>query len=188
LQFLEGNHFINHGAVDAEPLSRTISHANKTWSLSFMDLNLNTAIAPSYREVLDTYIASADGVILLYDITSRSTFEHLIQHTYLQIWHCRNTVFIKDGTEGRMQGAKKRFGCVVVGNKKDMIDRDEGARQVKKEMADQWAASQGFRHIEVSSNQREEIEDAVRAMVDSVQRARRMDARDLSDSKSDGKG
>jgi predicted GTPase len=84
-----------------------------------------------------------------------------------------------------MQGLKKRFGCVVVGNKKDIIDRDEGKRQVKKEMADQWASSQGFRHIEISSNERKEVEDAVQALVDSVQRARRMDAKDIRDSKSD---
>ncbi|RII23982.1 hypothetical protein CUC08_Gglean012814 [Alternaria sp. MG1] len=131
---------------------------------------------------------SADGVVLLYDVTSLFSFDHLIQHTYLQIWQCRNTVFIKDGAEGRMQGLKKRFGCVVVGNKKDIIDRDEGKRQVKKEMADQWASSQGFRHIEISSNERKEVEDAVQALVDSVQRARRMDARDIRDSKSDVKG
>lgn len=87
-----------------------------------------------------------------------------------------------------MQGLKKRFGCVVVGNKKDIIDRDEGKRQVKKEMADQWASSQGFRHIEISSNERKEVEDAVQALVDSVQRARRMDAKDIRDSKSDVKG
>ncbi|CAN9337478.1 unnamed protein product [Alternaria alternata] len=131
---------------------------------------------------------SADGVVLLYDVTSLFSFDHLIQHTYLQIWQCRNTVFIKDGAEGRMQGLKKRFGCVVVGNKKDIIDRDEGKRQVKKEMADQWASSQGFRHIEISSNERKEVEDAVQALVDSVQRARRMDAKDIRDSKSDVKG
>ncbi|CAG5178823.1 uncharacterized protein ALTATR162_LOCUS8893 [Alternaria atra] len=137
---------------------------------------------------MDTYIASAHGVVLLYDITSLFTFDHLIQHTYLHIWHCRNTVFIKDGTEGSMQGVRKRFGCVVVGSKKDIVDEDKGKRQVKKEMAEQWAASQGFRHIEISSNERKEVEDAVRDLVDSVQRARRMDARDVRDSKSDGKG
>ncbi|KAF7677846.1 hypothetical protein GT037_004705 [Alternaria burnsii] len=188
LQFLEGKHFISHGPVDSEPLSRTISYANETWSFSFIDLNLNSDISPRYREVLNTYIASADGVVLLYDVTSLFSFDHLIQHTYLQIWQCRNTVFFKDGAEGRMQGLKKRFGCVVVGNKKDIIDRDEGKRQVKKEMADQWASSQGFRHIEISSNERKEVEDAVQALVDSMQRARRMDARDIRDSKSDVKG
>ncbi|CAN9429787.1 unnamed protein product [Alternaria alternata] len=151
-------------------------------------LNLNSDISPRYREVLHTYVASADGVVLLYDVTSLFSFDHLIQHTYLQIWQCRNTVFIKDGAEGRMQGLKKRFGCVVVGNKKDTIDRDEGKRQVKKEMANQWASSQGFRHIEISSNERKEVEDAVQALVDSVQRARRMDAKDIRDSKSDVKG
>ncbi|KAG9189443.1 hypothetical protein G6011_06311 [Alternaria panax] len=186
--FLEGKHFISHGSVDSEPPSRTITHAKETWSLSFIDLNLNSDISPRYREVLDAYVASADGVVLLYDVTSLSTFDHLIQHTYLQIWHCRNTVFIKNGTEGRMQEVKKRFGCVVVGNKNDIVDEDEGKRQVRKEMADQWAASQGFRHIEVSSNERQEVEDSVRALVDSVQRARRMDARDIRDSKSDVKG
>ncbi|KAL1796565.1 hypothetical protein ACET3X_005105 [Alternaria dauci] len=131
--FLKGKHFISHGPIDSEPISRNISD-----------------ISPRYREVLDAYIASADGVVLLYDVTSLFSFDHLIQNTYLQIWQCRNTVFTKDGTDGRMQGVKKRFGCVVVGSKKDIIDEDKRKRQVKKEMADQWASSQGFRHIELA--------------------------------------
>ncbi len=87
-----------------------------------------------------------------------------------------------------MQGMKKRFGCVVVGNKKDVVDDNEELREVKKEMAEQWAASQGFRHFEINSHKRGEVEDVVRALVDSVQRARRMDARDVGGSKEDVMG
>lgn len=153
-----------------------------------MDIDLQGSISPSYRRVLNEYIGSADGVVLIYDITAQWSWDSLIKYTYPHIYHCRNTIFTKDGTEGRMQGVKKRFGCVVVGNKKDMVDEDGSKRQVKKDMVEQWAASQGFRHVEMSSNERGEVEDVIRTLVDSVQRARRMDARDIGDSRRDGEG
>jgi GTPase SAR1 family protein len=153
-----------------------------------MDIDLQAGNAPRYRIILNEYIASADGVVLLYDITEKSSWHEVIDASYPRIYDCRNTIFTRDGTEGRMQGVKNRFGCVVVGNKRDLVDEDEEKRKVGKEMAEQWAASQGFRHFEITSNERGEVEDVIRALVDSVQRARRMNARDVGESKREGGG
>ena len=155
-----------------------------------MDVDLSDFQSPSYRKLVDGYLASADGIVLLYDVTQPSTFDGIIAEPYLHAWHCRNIVFTKDRNTDRLVGANKRFGCVLVGNKRDLVDDDgfgigeEGKRQVPRETAEQWAASQGFQHFNISSNERSQVEDVVRALVDSIQRARRMDARDAGNNKS----
>ena len=140
--------------------------------------------------MLDTYIAAADGIVLLYDITSRHSFDRVTNRTYMHVWDARNTVSRKTGDQGKMEGLKKRFGCVVVGNKKDLVTGEGGEdkREIDKEEAEQWAESQGFRGSQVSSNNREEVEEAVNALVRSVERAKRMDNRDDEDSRNAGKG
>lgn len=109
-----------------------------------MDIDLQGSISPSYRRVLNQYIGGADGVVLIYDITAQWSWDELIKYTYPHIYHCRNTIFTKDGTEGRMQGVKKRFGCVVVGNKKDMVDEDASKRQVEKGHGGTMGCKSGF--------------------------------------------
>jgi uncharacterized protein YchJ len=108
----------------------------------------------------------------------------------MRVWDARNTVFRKTGDQGKMEGLKKRFGCVVVGNKKDLVNGEHGEekREIDKEEAEQWADSQGFRGLEVSSNNREEVEEAVNALVRSVERAKRMDNRDDEDSRAAVRG
>ena len=140
--------------------------------------------------MIDSYIAAADGIVLLYDITSRHSFDRVTNRTYMHVWDARNTVSRKTGDQGKMEGLKKRFGCVVVGNKKDLVNVEDGEkkREIDTEEAEQWAESQGFRGLEVSSNNREEVEEAVNLLVKSVKRARRMDNRDDEDSRATGKG
>jgi GTPase SAR1 family protein len=188
VQFLEGKHFIRH-PID-EPLTRTFTFASTTYNLQLTDLDLSGSISPDYLVVLDTYIAAAEGIILLYDITSRYSFDRVTKETYMRVWHARNTVFRKTGDLGKMEGLKKRFGCVVVGNKRDLVNGEDGEKKrgIDKEEAEQWAESQGFRGLEVSSNNREEVEEAVNMLVKSVERAKRMDNRDDEDSRAAGKG
>ena len=174
---------------------RTISHANQEWNMSLMDLGTTGQMSRKYRQVLDSYLASADGIIMLYDITDllsyenpvKCEYENAIKDMYEDVLYCRNMVFTKQGTEGRMVGMKKRFGCVLVGSKRDLVDQDESKRKVKKELAEQYAASQGFRHFEISSMDRGETERVMEALIDSIQKARWMDARDAEESTADAK-
>lgn len=195
-QFLHGKQFVCYRPGEEDEMSRrTISHANQDWTLSLMDLCATGQMSSKYRQVLDAYLASADGVVLLYDLTDQRSYENpdscdyenAIKDMYEDLLYCRNTVFTKQGTEGRMVGMKKRFGCVLVGNKRDVVDQDEGSRQVNKGMAEQFAASQGYRHFEITSLDRAEIERVVEALVDSIQKARWMDAKDADDGKAEAK-
>ncbi|KAE8830810.1 hypothetical protein PTNB85_07397 [Pyrenophora teres f. teres] len=194
--FLHGKQFVRYPLGEEEAMSqRIISHANKDWNLSIVDLVTSIHISTRYREIFHEYLSSADGVVLLYDITDQRSYgnfdsrkyENPIMDMYEDGLYCRNSVFTKEGTEGRMVGLKKRFGCVLVGNKRDLVDLDEGKRQVKKEMAEQYAASQGFKHFEISSLDRGEIERVMKALIDKIQKAKWMDARDVEDSKADAK-
>jgi GTPase SAR1 family protein len=154
-----------------------------------MDLNMSGSIAPTYREALNTYIASADGIILLYDIASKYSYERVTNEVYFNAWKCRDTVYRKDGPDGKMWRSKKRFGCVLVGNKKDLIDGQDGEakREVNKYEAEEWAECQGFRGLEISSNERGEVEEAVKALVASVEKTKRQEARDDRDSREESK-
>ncbi|USP77933.1 uncharacterized protein yc1106_05207 [Curvularia clavata] len=177
--FLEGKHFINHSAVSPELKSRTISHAGDTWSLSFMDIDIYGSIAPFYYKVLNTYLTDADGIVLLYDITLDYSFSSLIDDYYLHAWTYRNLLFPNASQTNTPMTTKERFGCVLVGNKRDtIVGEDAAKRQVCTEMAEQWAASQGMRHFEISANERAQVDDVVRALIDSILRARRMNEKD----------
>ena len=172
-----------------EPMTRNFTHVSTTYTLQFMDLDLSGSIAPTYRDVLDAYIASADGIILLYDIASKYSYERVTNEVYFHAWECRDTVYRRDGKDGKMWRSKKRFGLVLVGNKKDLIHGQdaEAKREVNKYEAEEWAECQGFRGLEVSSYKREEVEEAVKALVASVEKAKRQEARDDRDSKEEGK-
>ncbi|EOA83096.1 uncharacterized protein SETTUDRAFT_180383 [Exserohilum turcica Et28A] len=179
----QGKHYIRHPAVDSELLSRTVSHADETWQLSFMDVDLNGSLAPSYQSMIDSYLATAHGIILMYDMTLGYSFDSVIAEPYLHTWYCRNTVFTKDPATRRLIGTKKRFGCVLVGNKADLAKGDTATatrRHVHADTAAQWAASQGMRHFEITANARGDVDAVVTALVESILRARRMDARDAA--------
>jgi GTPase SAR1 family protein len=139
-------------------------------------LDLTGPIAPSYRRVVDGYLRAADGIVLLYDITCNLSFASVIHESYLYAWTCRDNLLVGDNDADAI---KKRFGCVLVGNKRDvLIGEDVAKRQVGEEMAEQWASSQGVRHFEITANKQEEVDQVVEMLVDSIIRARRMDERD----------
>ncbi|CAO2651435.1 Nn.00g040050.m01.CDS01 [Neocucurbitaria sp. VM-36] len=181
--FLEGKTFIQYSAVLPDMRGRSLSISNEDWSLWFMDLS-STVLRdpdPTFRShFFETTLARSDGVVLLYDITSKVSFEKLIDEAYFHMWTCRRTnnpYIEKDPT------SKQRFGCILVGNKADIVRADPGKREVKREMAEQWAQSQGFSHIEVTSNERAEVEEAVEALIKSIKLAQRRDADEIEEHK-----
>jgi GTPase SAR1 family protein len=172
-------------------VENTLTAENKQYIFSLMDLNVTTSVSDEYRVIMDSLIAGTDAIILLYDITSRDSFDRVTNDMYVHIWHARNTVFRKQGDTGKMEGLKKRFGCVVVGNKLDLVvgeGVDQTKRQTKKGEAGDWAESQGFKAFEVSSNDRGQVEEAVKALVASWRKAKWMDDQDDKDSRDAGKG
>ncbi|EUC30675.1 hypothetical protein COCCADRAFT_39111 [Bipolaris zeicola 26-R-13] len=184
--FLEGTHFISHSAISSMPLSRRISHSGASFTLSFIDLDLTGPIASSYRTIVDEYLRLADGIVLLYDITCSLSFASVTHEFYVHAWTCRDDISTKE-VNGHV--TKKRFGCVLVGNKRDVIvGEDASKRQVDKNMAEQWASSQGSKHFEITASERGEVEEVVKALVDSIARARRTDQRDKANGATEDKG
>ncbi|KAF1942831.1 hypothetical protein EJ02DRAFT_308562, partial [Clathrospora elynae] len=90
--FLQGKHFIRHSAVELNPLTRDLTVSSQPYTFSFMDLDfymLRDSTAPSYKVFIEKHIAGADGIVLLYEITTKASFELAVNETYRYLWSCR---------------------------------------------------------------------------------------------------
>ena len=97
----------------------------------------DTAGHEKFRTITTSYYKSAHAIIILYDITDLSTFEHV------KNWMVDIDKFGK-------QGVLK----VIVGNKKDLEDK----RQVSEELAKTFAEKNGIKFMEVSAKNNINIE------------------------------
>ena len=142
------------------------------WCFDFMDLSSTVLRAhdPQLSTIIfESTLERANGIVLLYDITSSESFEKVTNEAYMYAWTCRKIT--------RMEGEdlsleRQEFGCVLVGSKADIVKRDPGKRQVSQEMAEQWAQSQGFSHFEINTCARKEIQPAVEALARSMKKIR----------------
>ena len=109
----------------------------------------DTAGHEKFRTITTSYYKSAHAIIILYDITELSSFEH-IKNWMLEIE--------KFGKQGVLK--------IIAGNKKDLEEK----RQVSKEMAESFAEKNGIKFIEVSAKDSTNIEklffDIVKELLD----------------------
>ena len=109
----------------------------------------DTAGHEKFRTITTSYYKSAHAIIILYDITELSSFEHI------KNWMIEIDKFGK-------QGVLK----IIAGNKKDLEEK----RQVSKEMAESFAEKNGIKFIEVSAKDSTNIEklffDIVKELLD----------------------
>lgn len=139
---------------------------NVTVEANYLDLS-STTIRRAYSDFSPSLfvksLSQADGIVLLYDMTSLGSFENVISQAYMYARTCNQY----------MADSPRQFGCeyILVGNKKDITDLTPEQRQVDKELAEQWAQSQGMKHVQVSSLSHEEVEAAVGELLRSIQRA-----------------
>ena len=98
----------------------------------------DTAGHEKFRTITTSYYKSAQAIIILYDITQKSSFEHI-----------RNwiTEIDKFGKQGVLK--------VIVGNKLDL----ENNRKIKKEDAENLALKYGVKLWEVSAKDNTNIEE-----------------------------
>eukprot|EP01127_Copromyxa_protea_P004470 TRINITY_DN1432_c1_g1_i2.p1 TRINITY_DN1432_c1_g1~~TRINITY_DN1432_c1_g1_i2.p1 ORF type:complete len:143 (-),score=31.57 TRINITY_DN1432_c1_g1_i2:89-517(-) len=99
----------------------------------------DTAGQEVFKAVTRTYYRGAAGALLVYDVTRRSTFNHLTNW----LTDCRNLT-------------SPNTVVLLVGNKKDLED----ARGVSFEEAETWAKENGILFIEASAKTGEAVEDA----------------------------
>ncbi len=97
----------------------------------------DTAGHEKFRTITTSYYKSAHAIIILYDITDQSTFDH-VKNWMVDI--------DKFGKQGVLR--------VIVGNKKDLEDK----RQVSEESAKTFADKNGIKFMEISAKNNINIE------------------------------
>ena len=108
----------------------------------------DTAGQERFRTLTSSYYRGAQGIILVYDVTRRETFDNL--NTWLQ------------ESEQYTQGVGKEVVKLLVGNK---VDRP---RTVKREEAERWAKSKGMLFMEASAKTKEGIAQVFTEIVQKV--------------------
>lgn len=141
---------------------------------NYLDLSsttIRTADATFQPDLFVRSLAQADGVVLLYDVTSPESFENITSQAYMYACMCSQY----------MSGSPRPVDCqyILVGTKTDLLRRHRGAK-VDTELAQEWAQSQGMHHIDISSFAPGEPEAAARKLVKSIQRAERRAAKEAA--------
>ena len=107
----------------------------------------DTAGQERFRTLTASYYRGAHGIIIVYDVTDRETFESVRQ------WMSEIDRF-----------ANENVCKVLVGNKCDLNDR----RQVAREEAEELARSFGMPHIETSAKSNLCVEDCFLTMAKQI--------------------
>ncbi|KAJ3450331.1 ras and ef-hand domain-containing protein [Anaeramoeba flamelloides] len=113
----------------------SVNIGGKTIKLQIWD----TAGQERFRTITSTYYRSADGILLVYSITSKESFDQ-IHHWYNEI----------------KKNAPKSVATVLVGNKKDLISE----RVIKTEQAEELAKELNLPFMEVSAKTGENVQVA----------------------------
>jgi hypothetical protein len=133
----------------------------------FTDLSsttIRTADATFSPDLFMRVLSTAAGVVLIYDVTSLQSFEHITNQGYGYACMCNQ--YIGEKASDRVRE------YTLVGTKKDIVQKDPEQRQVDKELADEWAQGQGMKHVELSTHTRADVEDVAQALIRSINRAR----------------
>ena len=92
----------------------------------------DTAGQESFKSITRSYYRDAAGVMLVFDISRRDTFEHL-----------------KNWLEDIKRYSNKDVNVILIGNKIDL----EHKRRVSREDAEDFALNNGFKYIETSAKE-----------------------------------
>jgi hypothetical protein len=171
LQFAEDHHYMQAG-IAPEVRSR-MSIDNQECEATYMDFSsttVRTADASFSADIFMRSLGSAAGIVLLYDITSLSSFEHITNKAYTYARMCNKYM----GSEDRPNSCE----YILVGNKIDLVKEAPERREVDKDMAEEWAQSQGIKHREVCSHDVEGPYEAARELIKSIKRMRERDGRE----------
>lgn len=166
--FTFGEQFVGYDPT-TERHRRDLDVDGRLVSLLLDDISSTSQREAALQEHFRLIIRDADGIVLLYDITNEESFEYITNQAYAYVCLCRRYLckrWDEGGDEGRPHGERsKELGYALVGNKKDLVHNGKGKRAIATSMAKEWARSQGCEHCEVSSNDRSEVEEAMRMLV-----------------------
>lgn len=138
-----------------------------------MKLSLwDTAGQETYKSVTRSYFRGASGALLVFDISRRGTFDHVM-----------------DWLNDLRQIAEPDIVVVLVGNKSDLAAGDENKREVTKEEAETWAKKNGvLEYVETSAKSGEGVEMAFGRVAERIYQNIEAGKYDLNDRRSGVKG
>ena len=108
-----------------------------------------------FRSLSLNFIRKANGVVLMYDITQKHTFD-TVSNWCDQIWEYR----------------QKDFPVILLGNKCDLEDE----RQVQREEGEQIANEKGINFLETSNKNGINIKESVKVLVDMILKKKNSDS------------
>ena len=123
---------------------KVMDHKGYSVKLSIWD----TAGQERFKNITSAYFRGAHGVVLVYDITSRRSFENL------ENWVAEEAKYSRE----------KETMKLVVGNKSDQA----GEREVTSEEGRMWAERRGFIFIETSAWNNSGVDTAFYELVDRI--------------------
>ncbi|KAJ3232138.1 Ras- protein Rab-2A [Chytriomyces hyalinus] len=153
-------HF-NHPPVPTETTigiefgSQIISVKERRVKLQIWD----TAGQESFRSISRAYYRGAIGCLLVYDMTRRESFQHLV--TWL---------------EDVKQHGNEEIITILIANKADLADQ----RQVSREEGEAFAAEHGLLYTEASAKSGENVANSFLAVAASVYETLNLDGRDVA--------
>eukprot|EP00180_Rhodochaete_pulchella_P000389 Plantae.Rhodophyta-Rhodochaete_pulchella.ctg12728.p1 GENE.Plantae.Rhodophyta-Rhodochaete_pulchella.ctg12728~~Plantae.Rhodophyta-Rhodochaete_pulchella.ctg12728.p1 ORF type:complete len:212 (+),score=41.65 Plantae.Rhodophyta-Rhodochaete_pulchella.ctg12728:324-959(+) len=115
--------------------ARIVTVEDKQLKLQIWD----TAGQESFRSITRSYYRGAAGALLVYDITRKETFEHLLS------W-----------LEDARAHSNSNMTIILVGNKSDLEHR----REVSRESGEEFAKEHGLLFLETSAKSNSNVEDA----------------------------
>ncbi|KAF2449046.1 hypothetical protein P171DRAFT_482080 [Karstenula rhodostoma CBS 690.94] len=130
-------------------------------------------------EVFDQALRNADGIVLMYDITSEESYKNVTGFGWDYVWACRAP---KNAGGQKYPTGHVRFGCTLVGNKADLVQGDDREkRQVPKGLAEEWASMVGVNAFESDRFDKGVLEAVLCDLVKSTHRAQRRDKEDIEE-------
>lgn len=136
----------------------------------FTDLSSTTlrtadpTFSPSY---FTDALSQALGVVLIYDVTSRESFERITNGAYMYLCMLQTA-----------SGQVRKCECVLVGNKVDLVWDEKKEREIDAEEAREWAETQGMEWYEVSAKEGLGVRGVVEGLVGAVEKRKLREARD----------
>ena len=158
LRYTDNKFVKNHLTTIGIDFKAKILHiAGKSIKLKILD----TAGQERFRNITQQYYKGADGIILVYDVTDRSSFDKVSE------W----MVQIKNYTK------TDNIGIILLGNKVDVEPRD-----VKQEEGQELAKKYNIKYYETSAFSNYNVDESFWALTEEIMQKKNIDIKDSGNS------
>ena len=141
MQYTENTfHEVHITTVGIENKTTNVTIENKTYKVQIWD----TAGQERFRSITKNYYKGAHGIVLIYDVTNKDTFENVRK-------------WIKQIKEE----VDEKVSIILVGNKIDKEDQ----RVITKEQGESMAQEFGLTHYECSAKTGENVQQSLKDLV-----------------------